>query len=125
MALILHLDDEPCLLKTVNAFLKEQGHVILSVANSYEALHLLRSEQVDLFIQDLTRSDVLGRAVYNQMKADSKLRDIPVLITSGNLQSWPTIASELKPFNDLFIAKPFALKEFKGAIHQLLSRTNS
>jgi DNA-binding response OmpR family regulator len=125
MALILHLDDEPWLLKIVSGFLKERGHEVLSLSNSYEALHLLRTESVDLFIQDLNRPDLGGKALYQQLKADLKLKQIPVLITSGNQLSWPSVADELQVLNDIFLPKPFSLVEFTAAIDQLLSRSKS
>jgi DNA-binding response OmpR family regulator len=125
MALILHLDDEPWLLKNVSGLLKERGHEVLSLSNSYEALHLLRTESVDLFIQDLNRPDLGGQAVYQQLKADLKLKQIPVLITSGFLPAWPSVVTELKVFDDIFIHKPFTIDEFNNAIKHLLGRGSS
>jgi DNA-binding NtrC family response regulator len=123
MAIILHLDDEPLMLDLVEVLLNGAGHDVMSVANSFEALHLLRHEPVDLFIQDLCRPDMDGKTLYQKLKADSELRGIPVLITSGNLKFWPTVALEIKQFNDEFLEKPYDVNKFVVVVNRLLSKS--
>jgi adenylate cyclase len=123
MAIILHLDDEPLMLDLGEVLLNGAGHEVLSVTNSFEALHLLRHEPIDLFIQDLCRPDMDGKTLYQILKADSNLRDIPVLITSGNVKFWPTVAQEIKQFNDEFLEKPFDVNKFVVLVNRLLAQS--
>ena len=122
MALILHLDDEACLLELVGELLRNDGHEVMSVTNSFEALHLLRSEPIDLFIQDLCRPDLDGKALYKMLKADAKLEGIPVIIASGNQTIWPTVETKLKKSGDEFMHKPFQFDRFLEVVNRMLAR---
>jgi DNA-binding response OmpR family regulator len=122
MALILNLDDDPELLVLNRLVLERLGHSILGVTNSQEALRLLRSEPVDLFIQDMKRPDIGGETFYSILKEDRKLRQIPVLILSGGGYHSESFGLELLSYGDRYLAKPYNAESLIENVIKLLAR---
>jgi class 3 adenylate cyclase len=59
------------------------GHRIALAENGRVALDKLRKEPFDLLLLDIEMPELDGFAVLEQLKADLKLRDVPVLVTSS------------------------------------------
>ena len=60
-----------------------QGHRSASAENGRIALEMLRAESFDLLLLDIEMPEMDGFEVLEQLKADAKLRDLPVLVTSS------------------------------------------
>jgi adenylate cyclase len=59
------------------------GHRIALAENGRVALDKLRKEPFDLLLLDIEMPELDGFAVLEQLKADLKLRDVPVIVTSS------------------------------------------
>jgi adenylate cyclase len=57
------------------------GHRIALAENGRVALDKLRKEPFDLLLLDIEMPELDGFAVLEQLKADLKLRDVPVIVT--------------------------------------------
>ena len=79
MARILSLDDEPTVLDLYRLLLKRTDYEHIGTVDEQEALSILRTQAIDLFTQDFHRAGLGGYEFLRLMKADEKLRDIPVL----------------------------------------------
>jgi len=64
-------------------FLERQGHKILLAQNGRDALQLVRSQAFDLVLLDLIMPEMSGWQVLGQLKADPRLRQLPVLMISS------------------------------------------
>lgn len=103
--------------------LKKQGITNISEAeNGQQALEQLKADQFDLVLLDVMMPEVDGYEVLEQMKADKKLRDIPVIMITALDDMKSTVkciesgAADylLKPFNPvLFRARVSACLEKK------------
>jgi CheY-like chemotaxis protein len=82
MPRILSLNDWDMILGFLDHFLNERGYEHLYTTDSHHALSILRQQPIDLFIQDLLRTDMNGFALYWLMKSEERLRDVPILICS-------------------------------------------
>lgn len=58
----------------------EQEYEVLEAENGAEALDILTEKEVDVVILDVFMPVMDGEAVLGRMKADSRLRDIPVIV---------------------------------------------
>jgi adenylate cyclase len=63
--------------------LEQQGHTVIFAEHGREALELLRSRQFDLLLLDVLMPELDGYQVLAELKADPRLRDIPVVMTSA------------------------------------------
>ena len=77
---ILSLEAEVCILDLYRVILEGAGYQFLGTCDVQEALHLLRTEPIDLFIQNLAGRVGLLRLI----KSDQRLREIPVLVISAH-----------------------------------------
>lgn len=59
------------------------GHRVTLVENGRVALEALRREPFDLVLLDIEMPEMDGFQVLEEMKADSRLRDVPVIVTSA------------------------------------------
>lgn len=103
---ILIIDDEPVNLKVAQKYLKEAGYQnVSSTCDSRNALSLIQQRQPDLVLLDLMMPDVDGLALLRLMRAEPKLRQIPVIVlTATDERSVKRTALELGA-ND-FLTKP-------------------
>jgi adenylate cyclase len=60
-----------------------QGHEVATAQNGRVALETLCAEPFDLVLLDIEMPEMDGFAVLEQLKADVRLRDLPVIVTSS------------------------------------------
>jgi adenylate cyclase len=63
--------------------LKQQGHTVAEAENGRRALEMLRAESFDLVLLDILMPEMDGYQVLEQMKKDSNLRNVPVIVISA------------------------------------------
>jgi DNA-binding response OmpR family regulator len=121
MTRILSLDDSPEILKILHLFLELAGYEHLRAVESEAALSILRTEAVDMFTQDCIRPNLHGIELYKHLKADEKLRRIPVLFISAGER--PEFAAECRSvYGDDYLTKPFQLETVLSTVAALLQR---
>lgn len=64
-------------------YMFEQEYEILEAENGQKAIDILREKKVDVVILDVFMPVLNGTEVLGQMKADSSLRDIPVIVKTS------------------------------------------
>jgi len=82
-ASILVVDDTPANLQVLVGMLKERGHRVRPVLEGRLALRAAKAEVPDLVLLDINMPDMNGFEVCEQLKADPKLADTPVIFISG------------------------------------------
>jgi two-component system phosphate regulon response regulator PhoB len=80
---ILIVDDEPDVVTFVSAVLEENGHTSISAKDGVEGLELLRSEKPDLVLLDLMMPRKSGIAMFQELRKDPDLSNIPVVVVTG------------------------------------------
>ena len=99
---VLVVDDDPDVRLFNITVLEENGYTPLEATNGEEGMQIIRTEQPDLVLLDVMMPKESGIRLYRQMKTDSKLKKIPVIILSGITQK-------------SFLRSQKALTEFGGA----------
>lgn len=79
---ILFVEDEPGLQKAVGEVLTQEGYEVLTAADGEEGLSKAK-EQPDLVLLDLILPKKDGFEVLKEMKADDKMKDIPVIVLTN------------------------------------------
>jgi DNA-binding response OmpR family regulator len=118
---ILSLDDAPEMARLLGLILELAGYQHQDVHDSHEALAILRARPPDLFTQDVMRPGTDGLALYEQMKADEALREVPVLFISAGRR--PEFAASCRDlYGDGYLNKPFAVADLLAAAAAVLAR---
>jgi len=82
-ATVLVADDFEANRRTVARNLKMQGHAVTTAENGRQALALLRERLFDLVLLDIMMPEMDGYQVLEQIRADPRLRHIPVVVISA------------------------------------------
>ena len=108
MSRILIVDDNNDILWVVEIILKRYGFDVISTLKGEEVLSKTMEFRPDLILLDVFLSGVDGIDVCNNLKADPRTKDIPVIMISAH-----TNFKEIQKFckADDFIAKPFDANE--------------
>ena len=74
---ILCVDDEPNVLKFLEAVLVPNGYEVTKAEDGEEAMKKLKEERIDLVLSDVTKPKMDGFEVCRRIKGDDRYRNIP------------------------------------------------
>jgi CheY-like chemotaxis protein len=114
---ILIVDDEFGILEVLESILSDAGYTVISAINGQEALARLKDTVPDLVILDFMMPLLDGAGVIKAMRADKRLRAVPVLLTSALPEK--TIRERCNGYN-VFLRKPYKTKRMMEEISRLL-----
>lgn len=104
---LLIVEDEDFNRQLIVRQLKKEGYEKVEAAeDGRKALDILRRDRIDLVLLDLELPEMNGFEVLQELKADMRLRDIPVLMISGSDEQ-ENIIRCIELGADDFLPKPF------------------
>ena len=80
---ILIIDDDPVIVKYLQAIFSDNGYATCSASSSMEGLEVVRREKPDLITLDLQMPGEWGPRFYRKLRKDKDVKDIPVIVVSG------------------------------------------
>jgi len=104
-ARLLVVDDNKVNRLLMTRGLEQQGHSIKSAENGRVALEMLRREELDLVLLDMEMPEMDGFAVLGELVKDTKLRDLPVIVTSS-LEGIENVVRCIELGAEDFLTKP-------------------
>ncbi len=116
---ILVVDDFSATRTIVINYLSKLGYKnTIEAEDGFSALARLKSALFDLVVTDWSMSDMSGLDLLKQMRADSDLKHIPVLmVTSEDLQG--NIVTAIKAGLNDYIVRPFEEHTFKQKLEKI------
>ncbi len=88
MKRILVIDDSEANLLLINSIFEDDPEIEVAVeSNSSRAINTARKKNPDLILLDLMMPNIDGFQILGEMKKDSNLGKIPVMIVSARLDS--------------------------------------
>jgi CheY-like chemotaxis protein len=80
---ILIIDDDPVVVKYLQAIFSDNGYASCSASSTMEGLDVVRRERPDLITLDLQMPGEWGPRFYRKLRQDRQLRETPVIVISG------------------------------------------
>lgn len=121
-ARILIVDDNEINRDTLEGLCESLGHTSILAESGSEALHLIRlHSQPDLVLLDILMPEMNGYEVLQQIKNDTALRSIPVIMISV-VDEMETIVQCIGAGADDYLIKPFNAILLKARINACLTR---
>ena len=118
---ILLVDDAISMRHTIKAMLRAQGFENLIEANDGEAaLDILQKKDVSLIISDWMMPNMSGLELFDVLKQDDKLKEIPFILLTGNDQK-ENVTEALKTGIKNYMVKPFKPGKLLEKVVSLLS----
>lgn len=103
---ILAVDDDPYNLDVLAQRLSRQGHLVSTAADGEEALAKAAQQPFDLVLLDVMMPRLDGYGSLAALKADAKLRDIPVIMISA-LDELASVVRCIEAGAEDYLPKPF------------------
>ena len=117
---VVCVEDEPEMIDLVKLILGRKGFELVGAVGGREGLETVRKLKPDLVLLDLMMPDMDGWEVYQQMKADDDLKEIPVIIVTAKAQSIDKVLGLHIAKVDDYVTKPFGPQELLQSVNKVL-----
>ena len=117
---IVCIEDEREMIDLVKLILSRYGYEVIGADGGRSGLETIRNHKPDLVLLDLMMPDMDGWEVYQQMKADEEMKDIPVVVVTAKAQSIDKVLGLHIAKVDDYITKPFGPEELRASIERIL-----
>ena len=109
------VDDTPANLQVLTGMLKERGYKVRPVPSGKLALLAAQRDPPDLILLDINMPEMNGYEVCEQLKADDRLRGIPVIFISALTEQLDKVNAFAIGGVD-YITKPFQMEELHARV---------
>ncbi len=121
MKRLLVVDDEPHLLRAVEACLRAEGYEVATARSGREALVRVAESVPDLIISDIRMPGMDGFALARHLRQSSRTSLVPIVFLSAKKERADRIAG-FRTGVDMYLTKPFEPEELLAIIDSILSR---
>ena len=122
--LVVCIEDEQEMIDLVQLILCCRGFKVEGANGGLEGLEKVRQTKPDLVLLDLMMPDMDGWEVYQRMKSDEELRDIPVIVVTAKAQSIDKVLGLHIAKVDDYITKPFGPQELLESVEKILGQSD-
>lgn len=112
--LVLVVDDDPAQRDGLAEVLETRGYSVAQAANGWEALELAIAERPTMILLDLNMPVMDGWEVLHALKGSGSLRNIPVVVLTGDPDA---------PNDITLMAKPYGIDQLLGHVARVLAPT--
>ncbi len=116
---ILVVDDSLTVRMQIKDLLEDEGYEVVLAKDGESCLKILENQKSDMILLDIVMPGISGLDVCKTIKADSRLREIPVVILSHISDTENKVAG-LKAGAEDYVTKPFAVEELNARISSIL-----
>ena len=125
---VVLVDDEADVTLFLQTALEDAGYTALAASKPAEGFALIRSEKPDLVCLDILMPEESGFSLYQRIRSDPELKNIPVLITTGlspvkdlrNIDYLLLPDGSRLPEPDGFVEKPIDVGRFLAKVRKVL-----
>jgi len=118
---VLIAEDDPTLRRLLTVSLRRQGYQTMEAGDGSEALAVMRAGQADLVVLDLMMPKVTGWQVLAERAADAKLRNVPVIVVTG--ERGDDVTKIPDDGISALLLKPFTLDALQALVKSGLDRS--
>lgn len=119
---ILCIEDEDEMIDLISLILSRRGYEIRGAHGGQMGLEMIYAWMPDLILLDLMMPDLGGWEVYQQIKADDKTKNIPVIVITAKAQAIDKVLGLHIAKVDDYIAKPFSPKDLITSVERIFGQ---
>lgn len=117
---VLCIEDDPEMIELVRLILARQGYEVIGAAGGEAGLAAIEREKPTLVLLDLMMPEMDGWEVFQRMRSDERMQDIPVIVVTAKAQSIDKVLGlHIAKVND-YITKPFGPSELLSSVVRVL-----
>ena len=121
---LLIVDDEPNLLRAVDAVLRNEGFETSTARNGREALQSVARNLPDLIVSDIRMPGMDGYALARRLRSAPNYALIPIVFLSAKDESRDRVEG-FRSGVDVYLTKPFEPDELVAVINNILHRVEN
>jgi two-component system response regulator VicR len=118
---VVYIEDEQEMIDLVRLILGRKGFEVIGARGGRNGLQLVKDQLPDLVLLDLMMPDMDGWEVFQQMKANDKTRQIPVIVITAKAQSIDKVLGLHIAKVDDYISKPFSPQNLLDSVEKVLA----
>jgi PAS domain S-box-containing protein len=122
---ILVVDDDDAVRQLFVTCLRHEGYEVQEAATGLKGLNLAQTRHPDLVLLDVRLPDVSGIEVCRKIKTDLTLKDVFVVLCSGEATSVEHKVDGLHTGADEYLIKPFGVNELLARVQTLMRLRNT
>jgi PAS domain S-box-containing protein len=119
---VLIVNDVPEQLVLMESLLHKAGYSVMTAEDGIEAFELAKHLRPDLVISDVSMPRMNGLEFCQQLRADSELRSVPILLVSAHQKDTASVVAGLKAGADDYLEVPFDATRLVAKVSRLLER---
>jgi DNA-binding NarL/FixJ family response regulator len=120
---LLVVDDEPNLLRAVDACLKAEGFEVTTARSGTQALMRLAQAVPDLIVSDIRMPGMDGYSLARRLRESSRTALVPIVFLTAKDQTTDRIEG-FRAGVDAYLTKPFEPDELVAVINGILNRVD-
>ena len=120
---VLIVNDEPDQLTLMSSLLHKAGYSVLTAEDGSQGLALAKRDRPDLVISDVTMPNMDGLEFCREIRADSELKTIPILLVSALQKDTESVVAGLQAGADDYLEIPFDSTRLIAKVSRLLERS--
>ncbi len=122
---VVVIEDDPEMIELVKLILAKDGFDVAGANNGRDGLGVIEESQPDVVLLDLMMPDMDGWEVYQSMKAQDSMKNIPVIIIPAKAQSIDRVLGLHIAKVDDYITKPFSPSELLTSVRKVIANAQS
>jgi DNA-binding response OmpR family regulator len=119
---LLIVEDDPDILKLLDAALRFRGYQVVTAQNGKEGLEAIQTKRPAIVIADIMMPKLDGFGLVHRMRINPQTRDIPVVFITATYVAREDREFALSIGATRFLQKPIDLEKFLGMIAELLKQ---
>ena len=120
---VLIVNDEPDQLTLMGNLLHKAGYSVLTAEDGLDGLTLAKQKRPDLVISDVTMPRMNGLEFCREIRADSELQTVPILLVSALQKDTDSVVAGLRAGADDYLEFPFDSARLVAKVSRLLERS--
>jgi len=117
---VIIVDDIAINRKLLRVTLEAEGHTTFEAADGVEALQILCREKVDAVVSDILMPRMDGYRLCHEIRADDRLRDLPIIVYSSTYTSLSDERLALSMGADKYLKKPAPAETILKVLHEAI-----
>ena len=119
---VLCIEDHPDMIELIRLILGRHGFDVDGAEGGREGLKAMQENPPDLVLLDIMMPDMDGWEVYRQIRADYKLKDIPIVVVTAKAQSIDKVLGLHIAKVEDYVTKPFGPQELLWSVEKVLKK---
>ena len=110
------------MIELVRLILARHDMKVLGALDADEGIQIMREARPDLVLLDIMLPKRDGWSVFQQVRSDPQLKDVPIIVVTARSQPADVVLARYEAKVDDYLRKPFGPRDILQSIQKVLAR---